>query len=159
MANRDATTIAPATHILAWLAVGFLAGAVSVLVFHQGALGLLHGIGLTARPPYSMAPTAPWGVPQLWSLAFWGGIWGIVLALVFWRVARGARLILSAVVFGAVFPTLVAWFIVAPLKGLPMAGGGQLAPMATALLINGAWGLGVGLALALLGLLSRNSRL
>jgi hypothetical protein len=33
--------------------------------------------------------------------------WGIVLALVFWRVARGTRLILGAATFGALFPTLV----------------------------------------------------
>jgi hypothetical protein len=145
MAHRDPTTPAPATPLLAWLAAGFVAGAVSVLVLHQGALGVLHGLGLTARPPYSMAPTAPWEVPQLWSLVFWGGIWGVVLALAFWRMARGTRLILGAVVCGAVFPTLVAWFIVAPLKGLPLAGGGQLAPMATALVMNGAWGLGGGL--------------
>lgn len=150
MANRNATT-APATRLLAWLAMGCLAGAASVLALHQGALAVLHGLGLASRAPYSMQPTAPLGVPQLWSLAFWGGIWGIVLARVLWRLARGARLVLGAVAFAAVCPTLVAWFVVAPLKGQPLAAGGRLSAMATAVVINGAWGLGPGVGLALLG--------
>ena len=49
--------------------------------------------------------------------------------------------------FGAVALSLVAWFVVAPLKGLPLAGGGRPAAIATALLVNGAWGLGTALLL------------
>ena len=32
-------------------------------------------------PFYSMRPIPPFGVPQILSQAFWGGIWGIVFAL------------------------------------------------------------------------------
>lgn len=149
MDKRTATT-ASARRLLAWLATGFLVGAASVLVFHQGTLGLLHALGVTPRAPYSMQPTAPWNVPQVWSLAFWGGLWGLVLALVLQRWPR-ARLVLGAVVLGAVFPTLVAWFVVAPLKGQPLAAAGQLAGMVTGILVNAAWGLGLGLGLVLLG--------
>jgi hypothetical protein len=63
----------------------------------------------------------------------------------------GARLLLAALVFGAIFPTLVAWFIVAPLKGQPVAGGFVPAAMAVGLVLNGAWGLGTGIGLALFG--------
>ena len=59
-----------------WVVVGFLAGFVSVLVFHQGAAGLLHALGLTPRAPYSFQPTQPLGVPVLLSISFWGGVWG-----------------------------------------------------------------------------------
>jgi hypothetical protein len=133
-----------------WLIVGFVSGAAAVLVFHQGAAALLHAFELTPRAPYSFQPTSPFGIPQLWSIAFWGGIWGVVLAATLARL-DGARLLLAALVFGALFPTLVAWFLVAPLKGQPMAAG--FAPMAMLIgpIVNGAWGLGTGIGLALFG--------
>ena len=65
-----------------WVVVGFVAGFVSVLVFHQGAAGLLHALGLTPRAPYSLQPTQPLGVPVLISISFWGGVWGALLAAV-----------------------------------------------------------------------------
>jgi hypothetical protein len=119
-----------------WLIVGFISGAVSVLAFHQGAAALLHALALTPRVPYSMEATAPFGIPQMWSLAFWGGVWGVLLA---------------ATLFGAVLPTLVAWFVVAPLKGQPVAAG--FVPMAMIIgpIVNAAWGLGTGTGLGLFG--------
>ena len=140
--------------LVRWIVVGFLAGAASVLIFHQGAAALLHALQLTPRAPYSMQPTAPWGVPQLWSIAFWGGLWGVLLALALARI-DGARLVLAALVFGAVLPTLVAWFVVAPLKGQPMAGGFNPATMVVGPIVNAAWGLGTGIGLALFGRRSR----
>src|SRR5689334_21730013 len=99
-----------------WLVVGFVSGAISVLIFHQGAAAFLHAIGMTPRAPYSMTATAPFGIPALWSIAFWGGVWGVVLAATLQHL-RDAAFVVSAVIFGAVLPTLVAWLIVAPLKG------------------------------------------
>jgi hypothetical protein len=133
-----------------WLVTGFIAGALGVLVFHQGVLAMLHSIGLTARAAYPMQPTAPLGIPQLWSLSFWGGVWGVILALALHRL-DGPRLVFASIAFGAIFPTLVAWFVVAPLRGQPMAGGFAAAAMATALLVNAAWGLGTGAILLLFG--------
>jgi hypothetical protein len=133
-----------------WIVVGFLSSAVSVLIFHQGAAALLYALHLTARAPYSMAHTAPWGVPQLWSLAFWGGVWGVLLAAALARL-DGAALVAASVVFGAVLPTLVAWFVVAPLKGQPAAAGGVPAAMLVGPIVNAAWGLGAGIGLALFG--------
>lgn len=133
-----------------WLIVGFISGAVSVLVFHQGAAALLHALALTPRAPYSFAATAPFGIPQLWSLAFWGGVWGVLLAASLARL-HGAAFVVAAAAFGAVLPTLVAWFVVAPLKGQPVAAG--FVPMAMAIgpIVNAAWGLGTGAGLALFG--------
>jgi hypothetical protein len=138
------------TQLPRWLVVGFISGAASVLVFHQGAAALLYALELTTRAPYSGQPTSPFGVPQIWSIAFWGAIWGAVLAATLARL-EGARLLAAALVFGAVLPTLVAWFVVAPLKGQPMAAG--FAPMAMMIgpTVNGAWGLGTGIGLALFG--------
>lgn len=130
-----------------WLLAGFVCGAIAVLVFHQGAAALLHALALTPRAPYSMNATAPFGVPQLWSIAFWGGVWGIVLAAALARL-RGAALVGAATLFGAVLPTLVAWFVVAPLKGQPMAAGFVPAAMMIGPIVNAAWGLGTGLGLS-----------
>jgi len=133
-----------------WLTVGFVSGAIAVLLFHQGALGLLHALSLTRSAPYPMNPTAPFGIPAIASLAFWGGLWGIVLAAALARV-HGAAFILDAALFGAILPTLVAWFVVAPLKGQPVAAG--FVPMAMLIgpIVNAAWGLGTGIGLALFG--------
>ena len=133
-----------------WLLVGFLCGAASVLIFHQGALALLHALALTPRGPYPMTASAPLGVPVIWSLTFWGGVWGVILAAALARV-RGSAFIVWSTVFGAIAPTLVAWLIVAPMKGQPIAAG--FAPMAMAIgpIVNAAWGLGTGLGLALFG--------
>jgi hypothetical protein len=120
----------------------FLAGFFSVLIFHQGMLALLHAVGFTAVSPFPMQPTKPFGVPQIWSLAFWGGIWGIVFALVAPSFPQGLRYWLLTLLFGATGPTLVAWFVVFPLKGLPLGAGWRPSAMATGLMINGAWGLG-----------------
>lgn len=133
-----------------WLVTGFVAGFIAVLLFHQGAAWLLYAIDWTPRAPYSLEPTRPFGVPQIGSLAFWGGVWGAVLAASLGRFA-GVGLVLAATAFGAVLPTLVAWFLVAPLKGQPVAAGGVPAAMAVGPLVNGAWGLGTGIGLALFG--------
>lgn len=120
----------------------FIAGALAVLVFHQSALGLLHLVGLTTRTPFVLSAVPPLGVPQLLSLMFWGGVWGLVL-LALLRPLGDARCWLRGLVLGALGPTLVSWFVVAPLKGLPLAGGWQPAAMATGLIVNAAWGLGL----------------
>ena len=133
-----------------WVIVGFIAGFVSVIVFHQGVAALLHALDFTPRAPYSLQPTQPLGVPVITSIAFWGGGGGAVLAATLARL-DGAKLIIAATIFGAIFPTLVAWFIVAPLKGNPVAGGFAPAAMLIGPIVNGAWGLGTGLGLALFG--------
>jgi hypothetical protein len=63
------------------------------------------------------------------------------------RLPRGAGHWAAAALFGALALSLVAWFVVAPLKGLAVAGGGRPAAIATGLLVNGAWGLGTALLL------------
>jgi hypothetical protein len=133
-----------------WLIVAFLSGFASVLVFHQGALALLHTVGLTHAAPYAMKATAPFGLPAVWSAALWGGVWGILLAAALVRV-RGASFVIWAAIFGAVLPTLVAWFVVAPLKGQPMAAGFVPHAMLVGPIVNAAWGLGTGIGLVLFG--------
>ena len=121
--------------------IGFVAGAIGVLLFHQIMLLLGHALGLVPAAPYSLRPTPPLGVPQVASTAFWGGLWGILLVLVIAWIPAADRL-WAAVLFGAVLPSLVAALVVTPLKGGDMAA--WLAPgrIVLALVVNGAWGLG-----------------
>ena len=133
-----------------WIGVGLLSGALAVLLLHQPVAALLHSLGMTPRAPYSMQPTKPFGLAQLWSIVFWGAVWGVALAAALSRL-DGVRLVLAATVFGAVLPTLVAWTIVASLKGQPLFAGGVPKAMLVGLLVNAAWGLGTGIGLAVFG--------
>ena len=131
---------------------GFIAGFIAVLVFHQGTAFLLYkfGNGIPAvvsvfgqtPPPYNMAPTRPLGVPTVLSQSFWGGVWGVVLALLLARLRPPA--ILFSTVFGALALTAVAVTLVPYLKGLPTWNG---AIPWRSLLYNGAWGFGTALML------------
>jgi hypothetical protein len=120
---------------------GFIAGFVATLVFHQPVLWLLHSAGVVQRAPYNMKPVPPLSVPSVVSLAFWGGVWGIIMILALARVRSNGAYFLAAAIFGAILPTLAAWFISAPLHGQPAA-----VPKGSAMLvgfaINAAWGLG-----------------
>lgn len=117
----------------------FVAGALAVPLAHQVMLWILNAAGLIDRAPYAMEATKPFGVPALISLSFWGGVWGLILLLVVGRL-RGAKFWIVAILFGAIAPTLVAGFVVAPLKGQPAGGNAKMAAMG--FLINGAWALG-----------------
>ncbi|MFB6259170.1 MAG: hypothetical protein ABEJ96_08435, partial [Thiohalorhabdaceae bacterium] len=85
--------------------------------------------------------------PAIWSLAFWGGVWGLIFVGVERWFPRAAGYWAAAIVFGALLPSLVAWFVVFPLKGMPTAGGFEISALGTGLAVNGAWGLGTGLFL------------
>ncbi|HMK65144.1 MAG TPA: hypothetical protein VK564_05070, partial [Thermodesulfobacteriota bacterium] len=58
---------------------GFIAGFLSTFIFHQLLLAFLWAQGFTPYRPFNMAATHPFGVPAVFSLAFWGGLWGIPL--------------------------------------------------------------------------------
>jgi hypothetical protein len=135
--------------------LGFIAGFISTLTFHQATVAVLWALGAAPFVPYSMLPTAPFGVPAFLSLAFWGGVWGILFAWVDVRLPSGNGYWPVAFVLGAVPPTLVALLVVLPLKGEAMGGGWHLGLWLFGLLVNGVWGVGTGIALRLERLLAR----
>jgi hypothetical protein len=132
---------------LSRLLVGFIAGFLATLIFHQLTLAFLRGVGVAPFLPYSWTPTEPFGIPAVLSLSFWGGLWGSTFALIHGRFPRGAGYWVAAFLFGAVLPSLVALLVVLPLKGRPMGGGWQLSLLVTAFFANGAWGVGTGVFL------------
>jgi hypothetical protein len=127
----------------------FLAGFASTLIFHQGLVAVLYVGGFIPRVPYSFALTAPFQIPQVVSLAFWGGVWGILLWLVIRRM-RSMNYWFTALIFGAFLPSIIAWFVVFPLKGQAVAGGWKPAVLLLGLLLNGAWGIGVALMMKMM---------
>lgn len=127
----------------------FIAGFAATLVFHQGVFAVFYALGAVPNAPWNMTSTAPFGIPAVISLAFWGGIWGIAL----WQLMRnqqGIRYWARAIIVGAVGPSALALLVVFPLKGLAFAGGWDPKVIMGALILNAAWGFGVGIGMRLL---------
>jgi hypothetical protein len=125
------------------IVVGFVAGAVSVLVFHQAGFWIANELGYARATLYNPRPLPPWGVPTILSQAFWGGAWGILIAFVVPRLPRPLSGALGWILFAAIIVTLVNWFVVLPLKGLPTGGGFRMPAPIVLPLVYGLWGLGM----------------
>jgi len=126
---------------------GFIAAFFATLIFHQLTAALLWNIGLAPGPPFQFAPRPPFGVPTVISLAFWGGVWGILFASVDRLFPRHSGYWLLSFLWGAILPSLVALLIVVPLRGGPVGAGWMPKIWLYAFLVNGAWGIGTGLLL------------
>jgi hypothetical protein len=85
------------------------------------------------------------------SLALWGGVWGIVMMAALPRALANTSYIVAGSAFGALLPSAVALLLVMPLKGQPMAGGGDVRIIIAALILNGLWGAGTALFIDLFG--------
>jgi hypothetical protein len=130
--------------------LGFVAAAIAVLTFHQGMWAALHFAavpGLEMPPPYPVRAVPPWGVPQILNLCFWGGLYGIVFGLVLPKLTR--PIWLCGLVLG-IIAALVGILVVPAIKGLPVGAGWMPLNWLRSFLINGFWGIGVGLILPLL---------
>ncbi|MEM8644390.1 MAG: hypothetical protein AAGF09_05855 [Pseudomonadota bacterium] len=101
------------------LLLGFIAGFLATLLFHQSLWYLFNHIGLIpmSRPAWPTEAVPPIGVPSLVSKAFWGGLWGLALAPFLLRLS-GLGYWLCWILAGAIALPLVAFFVVPPLKGL-----------------------------------------
>lgn len=124
---------------------GFLAGALSVLVFHQGMILLLGTLNVIPASPWSFRPIPPLGVPALLNSMFWGGLWGIGFVAVVDRMLRGDYR-LRGVLYGLIGPFLLGNGLLVPLiRGGPLLWGGQPMRMLIGALIASAFGLGLAL--------------
>lgn len=132
------------------LILGFIAGFLATLIFHQSAWYMLVQAGIIPAKvvAWPMNEVPPLGIPSVVSKAFWGGLWGAVLAQFLSRI-EGAAYWLTWIIIGAAAPTLVAIYVVPLVKGLPI---GDLWPrIAIGGTVNAAWGLGTALFLRLFG--------
>ena len=133
--------------------IGFIAGFLSHLIF-QGAFGsILYAAHVLPALPFSLDPVPPLGVPRTLSLGFWAGLWGIAYALLEPRLTARFGWWPGGLVFGLA-PLAVLWFVVLPLKGMPIGGGFVPAMVPIHVGFHEAFGIGVailfrsGLALA-----------
>ncbi|MEJ2518015.1 MAG: hypothetical protein P8Y82_08565 [Methyloceanibacter sp.] len=132
------------------LLLGFVAGFLATLLFHQSLWYAFNQIGLIplSRPAWPTDAIPPFGVPSLLSKAFWGGLWGLALAPLLGRL-NGSSYWLSWILAGAIALPLVAFFVVPPLKGLDRP---PLWPRyLVSMMLNATWGLGTAVILRLLG--------
>ncbi len=122
----------------------FFAGFLATVIFHQGVFALLHAAGVVPVGAWNMTSVPPLGIPSVISLAFWGGLWGIILWLII-RNMVGAKYWIVATVVGAVAASAVALLVVFRIKGIPVEGN----MIVGAAILNGAWGFGVALFMRL----------
>jgi hypothetical protein len=130
--------------ILKLIAFGFVAGALSTLIFHQSLWYVLNVVGLIPwdRQAWPFDPIPPFGVPSIISKAFWGGLWGAALTPLLARL-RGGTYWAGWILVGAIALPFVAFFVVPLIKGLPIP---PLWPrMLASILLNSVWGFGTGL--------------
>lgn len=116
----------------------FAAGFLSTLIFHQGILWIINLFVNIPFKPYSLDPTKPFGVPSIISTAFFAGLWAILIWKLIEKRTWQSNLI-YAIVLGAVLPTLIAFVVVLPLKGIEF----NWAFIPPGLVLNGIWGFGV----------------
>jgi hypothetical protein len=128
---------------------GFIAGSLSVLIFHQFGFFVANELGLLKVPLYSWRSTAPLGVPVILSSAFWGGLWGVAGAFVVPRLPAAVDGPVGWILFAAIVVTLVNWFVVLPIKGAPVGNGFRMPGVIIVPLVYAFWGLGMWLIFGL----------
>ncbi|MGH6735581.1 MAG: hypothetical protein ACRECX_05825 [Methyloceanibacter sp.] len=127
------------------LLMGFLAAAIAVVTVHEIINFILLQAGLFPRIPWSMAPAAMTGLPQILSDMFWGGLWGVLFALIQGSIPGGS-LTVKGLIFGLVGPALIGVFILVPLitGRFPLFFGGDPKLIISVLLILGGFGAAMG---------------
>jgi hypothetical protein len=97
------------------LILGFVAGAISVLVFHQGMIFLLYMMKQTPNFPWNVtAMKTGMGLPILVNQMFWGGLWGVAFAAIGHMIPI-AHNILRGAVYGLIGPFLLGGGVLVPL--------------------------------------------
>jgi hypothetical protein len=97
------------------LLFGFVAGSLSVVVFHQGMVLLLWLLSQTPNFPWNIkGSVGPMGVPVLVNQMFWGGLWGIGFAAIGHMIPI-AQTVLRGAVYGLLGPFLLGGGVLVPL--------------------------------------------
>jgi hypothetical protein len=146
-------------------ALGLIAGAISVVLVHQSIIYLLGLYGMTRSVPWNLQPLGYGLVPKIPVLAnsmFWGGMWGVVFALVYaWLPGRASWL--KGLAFGALVVIFSNWIFLPLIRqyifGFPpqplfagFKGSNPMVLLPGFLILTG-FGLGLGI---IYGLIARN---
>ena len=100
---------------------------------------------LNAQPWNLTGRVPPYGVPTLLNQCFWGGLWGILIAI----ILRGVRgpVLLTGFLVGAIGAGGVNFVVLPLIRNTPLFANGNLAAIGRTLLITGAFGWGTALIL------------
>ena len=127
--------------------LGSVAGALSILMFHQTTLEVCFWLGLAPHAAFRVAQVPPFYVPLMVSITFWGAVYGALFAAVspwvkapLWIKGIGAGLCAM----------LLAWFMFLPLTGHQAAFAWKIGPMLRSFIAYQMWGIGLVLVLPLL---------
>ena len=126
--------------------LGFVAAVISVLVFHQGTIWGMRQLGWIAAQPWNLTGRVPpYDVPVLVNQCFWGGLWGILIAV----ILRGVRgpVLLAGFLIGILGPAMVNFIVLPILRGTAMFAGGDPMGIARTAFIGGTFGWGTALIL------------
>lgn len=123
------------------LILGFIAGAIATVTIHEAISYILLQAGIFPRVPWSMEPVAGTGIPQIVSDAAWGGLWGVIFALILGNVPKGS-MTLKGALLGILGPALVGVFILVPIltSKFPLFFNGDPNPIGSVLLILAGFG-------------------
>lgn len=154
------------------IVIGFVAGALAVLVFHQPIIWALVQGGVL--PPtsrvYNMGPLATalppvaeafksfgfGGWPILFNSMFWGGLWGALFGAIHHRLP-GGPLILKGIIYGLIVVVVSNWILLPLIRGMllgmpnnPFFAGFVPQRLMAGALIQAGFGAGLGLIYGLL---------
>ena len=128
--------------------MGFIAAALAVVTAHEAIVYVLANyVGLlpAAARAWNMAPFGPLGVPTIVNSMFWGGLWGVLFALIY-NLLPGGVSWAKGLIFGLCIPLVSNWN---PAQTAFFSGGDPKRMLAV-LLILGGFGLMTGLIYSLL---------
>jgi hypothetical protein len=141
------------------IVLGFAAAAISVAVVHEAIIYLLNAAGYIPSRGWSMTPAIPpWGIPRLINNIFWGGLWGVLFALVYERIP-GEAAWLKGLIYGLFIVVVSNWILLPLIKGQifgvtapPQVLFGNFNPtrMLVSVAIVGGFGLGLGIIYGLI---------
>jgi hypothetical protein len=136
--------------------LGFIAAAISVVLVHESIILLLTKFEVIRGTPWSMDGVPPWGVPKLINNIFWGGLWGVLFALVYEWIPGGMAW-LKGLIFGIFIVVVSNWTLLPLIKGQVFGqanqvlfGGWNPTRMLVVLSILGGFGLALGIIYRLL---------
>ncbi len=138
------------------LLMGFIAAAIAVVVVHQGMVFLLTQFGMIKGTPWSLSPVKPWGIPQLANSMFWGGLWGVLFAVIYDKLPGGAAW-LKGLLFGLIITVISNWTLLPLIREKVFGQANQVlfagwdpTRMLATVLILGGFGIATGIIYAML---------
>ncbi len=105
---------APSTRIF----LGCVAGALSVLMFHQTTLQIFFWLGWAPQAAFRTAQVPPFNAPLVVSITFWGAVYGGLFGLALpW--AKGPLWVKG--MLAGLCAMVISWFVFLPLQVLAFA--------------------------------------